>query len=289
MDWNRARAFLTTAEAGSLSAAAKQLGLTQPTLSRQVAALEAELGVTLFERVGKKLVLTETGASLVEHAKLMGDGASAMAFAASGRSKEIGGRVTLSVTDSYAAYILPDIVARLGREAPQIRLVIIAANTLSDLRRREADIAVRHVRPQEDGLIGRQIGESAAHFYAAPDWIARHGHPASVGDIPPDQFIGFDETEDFLRQIRGIGVRLPDAGLRLVSKNAVVVWEMVRRGLGVCLMSREVGRRAPGLVDLFPDFPAPRFPIWLVTHRELRTSPRIRYVFELLGDELAKL
>lgn len=289
LDWNRVRAFLATAEAGSLSAAAPRLGLTQPTLSRQVAALEAELGVTLFERVGKRLVLTETGAGLVEHAKLMGEGAAGLASAASGRSQEISGRVSVSATDSYAAYILPEIIARLAHEAPQIRLVVVAANTLSDLRRREADIAIRHVRPQEDGLIARQVGESCAPLYASPDWIARHGAPQSVADIPPDQFIGYDDTEEFAAQMRGIGLHPPDQGFRLVSKNSVVVWEMVRRGLGVCLMSREVGARTQGVVELIPGFEPPRFPIWLVAHRELRTSRRLRFVFELLAEDLGRL
>lgn len=118
LDWNRARAFLATAEAGSLSAAARQLGLTQPTLSRQVAALEADLGATLFERLGKRLILTETGRSLLVHVRAMGAAAEAMSLAASGRSETIAGQVTISATDSYAAYILPAIAARIRREAP---------------------------------------------------------------------------------------------------------------------------------------------------------------------------
>lgn len=129
IDWNRARAFLATAEAGSLSAAARKLGLTQPTLSRQVAALESDLGIALFERVGKTLVLTETGESLLEHVRTMGEAAIAMAFAASGRAQEIEGRVSISATDAYAAYVLPEIVERIRREAPQISLVIVASNS----------------------------------------------------------------------------------------------------------------------------------------------------------------
>lgn len=289
IDWNRARAFLATAETGSLSAAARRLGLTQPTLSRQVAALEAELDVTLFERVGKKLVLTETGKSLVEHVRTMGEAAAAMTFAASGRAQAIEGRVSISATDAYSAYILPGIVERIRQEAPQVTLVIISCNSLSDLRRREADIAIRHVRPDEEGLIGRLVRQSTAHFYASPSWISRNGHPRSVEDIEPHDLIGFDETERFAEFMRGIGVRATGDGFRLVSENSVVVWEMVKRGLGIGAMMREIARRTDGVVELFPDTEAARVPVWLVTHRELRTSRRIRLVYEMLAEELARL
>lgn len=285
IDWNRARAFLTTAEAGSLSAAAKELGLTQPTLSRQVAALEAELGVTLFERVGKKLVLTETGASLVKHVRAMGEAAIAMTFAASGHSQAIEGRVSISATDAYAAYILPEIVERIRRDAPQITLVIISCNSLSDLRRREADIAIRHVRPDEDDLIGRLVRESTAHFYASRSWLSRNRCPECVEDIAPYDLIRY-EDERFVEFMRGVGVHVAEDGFRLVSENAVAVWEMVKRGLGIGLMSREIAQRTEGVVELFPGTELIRFPVWLVTHRELRTSRRIRLVYDILAEEL---
>jgi DNA-binding transcriptional LysR family regulator len=289
IDWNRVRAFLATAEAGSLSAAARELRLTQPTLSRQVAALEAELGVTLFERIGKKLVLTDAGESLLEHARAMGEVAVAMTFAASGRAQAIEGRVTVSTTDAYAAYILPEIVERIRKEAPQVTLVVVASNSLSDLQRREADIAIRHVRPEGDNLIGRLVRESTAHFYASRSWVARNGHPTSVKEIAPGEFIGFEETERFAEFMRGIGTRATVDGFLLVSESAAVVWEMVKRGLGVGLMSREIALRTEGVVDLFPDLDPPRFPVWIVTHRELRTSRRIRLVYEILAEELARV
>ncbi|MCV0396259.1 MAG: LysR family transcriptional regulator [Rhizobiaceae bacterium] len=287
-DWNRARAFLATAEVGSLSAAARRLGLTQPTLSRQVAALEAELGILLFERIGKKLVLTEAGESLLEHARAMGEAALAMGFAASGRAQAIEGRVTISATDGYAAYLLPQIAARIRREAPQVTLVIVASNSLSDLQRREADIAIRHVRPEGDNLIGRLVRESTAHFYASRPWLARHGHPASPADIAPEDFIGFERSERFVDFMRGLGTRATVEGFRLVSESSVAAWEMVKAGLGVGLMSREIAGRAQDVVELFPDLDPPRFPVWLVTHRELRTSRRIRLVYEILVEELVR-
>ena len=197
MDWNLARAFCSTADAGSLSGAARKLGLTQPTLSRQVAALEAALGVTLFERIGKRLALTEAGLGLLEHARAMAAAADAMALAAAGRSQEVSGAVTISATEAVSAYLLPGLVARLRQKAPQITLVIVASDSISDLRRREADIAIRHVRPTEPELIAQLVGEMTAHFYAAESWIVRNGLPQSVAELGDTEMLGFSPVDRF--------------------------------------------------------------------------------------------
>ena len=197
MDWNQARAFSATAAFGSLSAAARKLGLTQPTLSRQVAALEAALGTTLFERIGKRLVLTDAGLSLLDHARAMSTAAEAMALAAAGKSQDIQGRVTISATDAVSAYLLPSLLARVRVMAPQITLVIVASDSISDLRKREADIAIRHVRPTEPELIARLVGEMTAHFYAAESWVAENGKPESVAELCTLEVLGFDPVDQF--------------------------------------------------------------------------------------------
>jgi DNA-binding transcriptional LysR family regulator len=289
VDWNLARAFCMTADTGSLSAAARRLGLTQPTLSRQVAALEAALGVTLFERVGKKLVLTESGLSLLEHARAMSNSAEAMALAAVGRAQDIGGAVNISATDAVSAYLLPEIVEAIRQKAPQITIGIVASNTLSDIRRREADIAIRHVQPTEDELIGQLVGTAAAHLYASKDWVARRGMPASIDDLLPEDLVGFEPVDQFAEHLKAIGISVNADRFRIVSENAVVLWEMVRRGLGVGMMLREVAERTPGLVRLLPQLPVVPVPVWLVTHRELRTSARVRLVFDVLGHELKRI
>ncbi|AUH35554.1 LysR family transcriptional regulator [Paracoccus tegillarcae] len=289
IDWNHARAFLATADTGSLSGAARRLGLTQPTLSRQVAGFEADLGVTLFERIGKRLVLTETGRSLLDHVRAMGDAAQAMRTEAIDQASQIDGRVCISTIDAYAVHILPDIIARIRREAPQITLMILSADTLSDLRRREADIAIRHVRPEQDGLIGQLLGESTAHFYASAGWKARNPHVQKIGDLGPGDLIGFDDLDRFAAMMDSIGAPIAPDTVRLLSSDAITVAEMARRELGVCLMIDEVAARMPELLPLFPGFSAPRFPVWLVTHRELRTSRRIRLVYDILADELSRV
>ncbi len=287
IDWNLARAFCFTANAGSLSAAARKLGLTQPTLSRQVAALERALGVTLFERVGKKLVLTETGLSLLEHAQAMVWAADSLSLAAVGRAEDIHGRVSISATDAIAVYLLPDIVARIRQQAPQITLVVVASNAISDLRRREADIAIRHVQPTEPDLIGRRVRDMTAHFYAAEAWVAANAMPRSVTDLSAADLLAFEPIERFVEHLSVFGFASGADQFRIVSENGVVVWEMVRRGLGIGAMLSAIADRTPGIVRVLSDIPAIPVPVWLVTHRELHTSRRVRVVFDILAEALA--
>ncbi|BCH24952.1 LysR family transcriptional regulator [Mesorhizobium sp. L-8-10] len=289
IDWNHIRAFHATATAGSLSAAARELGLTQPTLSRQVLALEADLGVPLFERRGRKLVLTQTGLELLDHVRVMSDAADSVALAASGRVQEISGRVCISATDTYAAYILPPIVERIRSEAPQITIAIVASNGLSNLHRGEADIAIRHVRPDRSGLVGHHVRDTLACFYASEGWVARNGLPEGPADLARAGLIGFDDAVRFSGYLREIGIPVEAADFRLVSDSSVAVWEMVRRGIGVAAMLREVAERTPGVVRLLPDMTPVPVPIWLVTHQELQPSPRIRVVQKILAEELARI
>ncbi len=288
IDWNQIRAFHATAVAGSLSAAARQLGLTQPTLSRQVLALEADLGVTLFERRGRKLVLTQTGMELLDHIRIMGDAADALLLAASGRAQDIGGRVCISATDTYAAYILPEIVARIRSEAPQITIAIVASNEISDLHRGEADIAIRHVCPDRPGLVGHHIRDTEASFFASEHWVARNGVLKGPADLARAGLMGFEDPR-FSGFLREIGIPIATEDFRIVSESSVVIWEMVKRGMGVAVMMREVAQRTPGVVNLLPDMAPIPVPIWLVTHQELQSSPRIRLVQAIMAEELARM
>lgn len=289
LDWNHIRAFHVTATAGSLSAAARQLGLTQPTLSRQVVALEAELGISLFERVGRKLVLTETGADLLAHIKVMGEAAEAVALAASGRAEEMSGRVSISATDTYAAYILPGIVERIRLEAPQLTIAIIASNDLSNLHRREADIAIRHIGPDRPGLVGQHLRDTQADFYASAEWVARNGLPETQGDLAGAELIGFEDAARYAGYLQEIGIPAREPDFRLISSSSVAIWEMVRRGMGVALMLHEIASRTAGVVRLLPDTKPITVPIWLVTHQELQAAPRIRLVHGILAEELRRL
>lgn len=287
LDWNQLKAFLETAETGSLSAAARKLGLTQPTLSRQVAAIEQRMGVTLFERVGKAMALTPTGLDLLEHARTMGAGAEALRLAATGRSQAVGGVVSVSATDVVAAYLLPPLVRLLREKEPGITIEVISADALSDLLRREADIAVRHVKPEQPDLIARLIREPAANFYACEDWVKVHGHPRHAEEAAHLPFVGSDRRGQYLAYLRQHGLPLSEANFSCYSNNSMAHWALVRQGMGIGAMIDEIARDTPGIIRVLDDVPPMRFPIWLVTHRELRTSRRIRVVFEALAQGLA--
>ena len=286
LDWNQLRAFLETAETGSLSAAARKLGLTQPTLSRQVAAIEHSMGVTLFERVGKTMALTHTGLDLLEHARAMGTAVEALSLAATGRSQAVGGVVSVSATDIMAARVLPPLVQRLREKAPGIAIELITTDTFSDLQRREADIAIRHAKPEQPDLIARLVREAKAHFYASEAWVKAHGHPCMAEDAADASFIGSDRSGQYLGMLQEQGLHLTEANFSCYANHSVTQWSLVREGLGIAPMMDEVALATPGVVRVLDDLPPFRFPIWLVSHRELRTSRRIRIVFDELADGL---
>ncbi len=288
-DWNQARAFLVTAIEGSLSAAARELKQTQPTLSRQVAALERELGVTLFERVGKQLILTDTGRDLLEHVRKMGDAAGLMSLSAEGRSDAVFGEVRISAGEALSAYLLPPVVERLRLAYPEIQVHLVVSNQLSDLLRREADIAIRHVRPEQADLITRKIRDSSAHLYAAKSWLERHGRPQTVEDLSQLDFIGGGDNKRFIEILAQLGARLTLANFKATTDSHVVAWEMVKQGLGIGGMTREVAAHTPEVEQVLPHLAPIPVPYWLCTHRELHTSRRIRVVFDLLAGILNDL
>ena len=287
LDWNQLKAFLHTAETGSLSAAARKLGLTQPTLSRQVAAIEQRMGVTLFERVGKAMALTPTGLDLLEHARAMGTAAEALRLAATGRSQAVDGVVSVSATDAVATHLLPPLVRQLREAEPGIAVEVISSNALSDLLRREADIAIRHLKPEQPELIARLVREAEAHFYASESWVKAHGHPRRADEAAQLPFVGSDRSGQFLAFLRHHGLPLGEANFSCYADHSMTQWALVRHGLGIGAMMDRIARDTPGIVRVLDDVPPVRFPIWLVTHRELRTSRRIRVVFEALAQGLA--
>jgi len=287
-DWNQVRAFLATAEEGSLSAAARALGLTQPTLGRQVTSLEADLGVTLFERAGRSLVITAAGQDLLEHVKEMGDAASRVSMVAAGQSKDISGTVSITASDLLAAGFLPPVIAKLRKEAPGIVIEIVASNRLENLTRRDADIAIRHVQPDQPDLIARRLADFSAGFFASDSYIAAHGMPLTAADAAPHIFIGprnIDQLSDFLSQ-RELTIRPEQFKLRTGS--GFIMWEMMRTGLGIAILPVGLWPEVADVQPVFTGVDTVQFPVWLATHRELRTSRRIRIVFDAIADALSK-
>ncbi|MQY42462.1 LysR family transcriptional regulator [Epibacterium sp. SM1969] len=287
-DWTHIRAFLATAESGSLSAAARKLQLTQPTVSRQVAALEDELGVMLFERLGRALHLTDAGREMLVHARQMGAAADAFALTATSQAQDIEGLVRITASDIFSVYLLPRALHILAERAPRLRIEVIADNGLRDLMRREADIAIRHVEPTQPDLVARRIQQARAYLYASERYIQNHGAPQSLQDCSTHSFIGFGDIDRMMAFLHPIGIELSPENFHFGSNSGLVGWEMVRQGFGIAVMASEAGDHTPGMVRLLPEMEVIEFPVWLTTHRELHTSRKIRLVFDVLAEVLGR-
>ena len=281
-DWNQLRAFLATVESGSLSGAARQLGQTQPTLSRQIATLEQDLGLLLFERVGKRLVHTEAGQSLATQARLMGDAAQRVALAASGQSQAEDGLVRVTCSD-MAAFLLPPALEKLQREAPGIVVEIISSNTIDDLMRREADIAIRHVQPDQPDLIARRCPDGPVTIYGATSLLDRLGRPPDVSTMP---MVGFSQLDIFIAELAKRGVVVTRENFRCFTDSSPIMWDIIRSGMALGVVFKEIADGVPGVEEAFPDMEPILAPMWLVAHRELHGSRRIRRVFDVLTDVL---
>ena len=286
-DWSQVRAFLATCEEGSLSAAARVLGLTQPTLSRQVTGLEHALGVTLFERGHRQVRLTAAGMELLEHARTMARAANKISLAASGQSQDIEGRVCITATEMLAGYYLPPILRKLREQAPGIVVDVVASDELRDLIRREADIAIRHAEPTHPDLIARRIGFIYGRIYASRRLLEEVGVPASFDDLADQDFVGIEDTEALINDVQeqGLSLRLEQFRVRAASGNCML--QLIREGLGFGFLPMDTGELFDDLVYVLPELFSPEIPVWLVSHRELRTSRRIRVVYDLLAEELA--
>lgn len=287
LNWNHLRAFLTTAEAGSLSAAAGQLGQTQPTLSRQVAALEAELDMLLFERIGKHLELTQAGLDLLDHLRPMGAAAAQVALTASGHSQSIAGMVRITASDVFSVHRLPDALRLLRDKAPDLQVEIVAANDIRDLMRREADIAIRHVQPEQPDLIARKLNEIPGHFFASRYYLDKRGEPQTPTDMSQHDFISMGDPPRMIEILAPMGIQLSDQNFRYGSESGVVAWELAKQGFGILPMVDSLGDTTPDMVRVLPDADPFMIPVWLVTHRELHSSRRIRLVFDTLAEFLS--
>lgn len=281
-DWNRARAFLVTAEEGSLSAAARALGMTQPTLGRQVTALEEELGVVLFERVGRGLVLTAGGLDLLEHVRPMGEAANRFALSASGQSHTLEGSICLTASEVISAFLLPPVLQQLRRLHPAVDIKLVATNEVRDLRRREADISIRSGKPTDPNLVATRLRDTPARLYATPGYLKQIGSPKTLADFSRADFIGFGDEDRFMNGLNALGFSLTPKNFPIQTANHMVLWELVKNGLGIGAILEEVGDAEPAVERVLPSLAPIPVPAWLVAHREVHTSRRVRMVFDLL-------
>lgn len=289
-DWNYTRAFLVTAEEGTLSAAAKALGMTQPTLSRQVSALEEEMGTMLFERVGQRLVLTNSGMELLEHARSMGNAALLFALTARGQSQQIEGTVIISAGELDAVFRLPKIIAKLRQQEPGINIEVVVTNESSDLKRREADIAIRNFRPTQNDLIAKKLGTEVIWLYGTSNYVQQLPLISQTSELSKTQIIGFDQSSGVSDVLNQKGWDLTSKNFKLVTSFQLLQLELCKEDLGLIFFPEIMGDREPNLVRAYEHMgPALELPVWLVCHQELRTNLRVRRVFDFIAENLDKV
>lgn len=288
LDRNLIRSFVAVAEEGSLSAAARRLVASQPTLGRHVAELEAALGITLFRRGQRGYELTTAGATLYQRARAVEDEVAAFGRVAAGSAERVAGTVRITASAIVSAYVLPPILARLAVVEPEIDVEIVASDTVQNLLRRDADIAIRMVEPRQIDLVARKIADLPLAACAATDYLDRRGRPQTLDDLAGHDLIGYDRETHLIDGFRALGIAVGRERFRFRSDNQIVLWEAVRTGNGIGFAQRSLVERDPLVEAVMPGLPLPGLPMWLAMHRDVRNSPRIRRMSELLHTELAR-
>jgi len=288
IDWNLIRSFVAVAETGSLSAAARRLSASQPTLGRHIAELEKALDVTLFRRGRQGYVLTEAGNLLFERGRAVHEQATAFSRLALGSVEAIEGTVRIAASEVVAACVLPEMLARLGIEEPGIEVEIVASNQVENLLRRDADIAIRMVRPAQNELVARKVTDIPLRFCAAKSYLDRRGRPELPQELHEHDLVGFDRGDEIIRGLEPVLPGLTRHAFRLRTDNQIVFWLAVRAGNGIGIGQEPLVRRDPHMEVVLPDLPLPTLPVWLAMHRDVRASVRIRRVADFLQEELKR-
>jgi DNA-binding transcriptional LysR family regulator len=279
--WELYRSFLAVTRHGSLSGAARALQLSQPTLGRHIDQLEQLLGLPIFTRSPQGLIATETALALIPLAEVMESAAEAMTRTASGGPGEIAGIVRITASEIVGAEVLPPILAGFANDYPNIAFELHLSNRTEDLLRRDADIAVRMVRPTQTGLVAQRLGETVIGFYAHRAYLQRVGEPQSLAEAARLRLIGFDREPV---PVKGVKLTREMFSLRTDSDLAQLAALRAGYGIGACQIG--IARRNPELVRVLPDVFAVPLETWLVMHEDLRTSPRVRSLFDYLTQGL---
>lgn len=287
-DWHLVRSFLAVLDAGSLTGAARALRANQPTLSRHVAELEAQLGAPLFERTGRGVAPTATALSIAEAARRMEEGALALSRTLVRQRSVSSGTVRISTSMVAAAWLLPPVLAALRNEEPGIELELVATNQITNLLRREADIAVRMMRPQQGSLVARKLADIGIGAYAHESYLARAGRPREPRDLLRHTLIGYltDDTIERGFAASGLPVQRSHFGLR--TDDQVACGQFVAAGAGIGFVAHYNARHWPGVKRVLPQLAIPPLPCWLAVHREIRSNRLVRRVYDFLAGAIPR-
>ncbi|MGZ5689269.1 MAG: LysR family transcriptional regulator [Caldimonas sp.] len=285
-DWALVKSFLAVLDAGSLTAAARLTGAQQPTLSRHVAELEAQLGAPLFERTGRGVAPTAAALAIAAAARQMEEGAVAIARGVARSRSATRGSVRITTSEVAATWLLPRVLVQLQHRHPEIEVELVASNELTNLLRREADIAVRMVRPAQASLIARKLGEIEIVAAAQQGYLAKAPPLREPADLLAHRLVGFDRDDSIVRGFARLGVALARSDFAFRTDDQVAYTRLVAEGAGVGFVAGYTIRRWPGVVRLLPGLSIPSLPCWLAVHREIRSNPLVRTVYDFLAREI---
>lgn len=285
-DWALVRSFLAVLDAGSLMGAARALKAQQPTLSRHVAELEAQLGTPLFERTGRGVLPTAAALAIADAARQMHDGAETLSRALRRQRGATSGTVRITTSQVAASYLLPPVLARLQQAEPGVQVELVASNQLTNLLRREADIAVRMVRPAQQSLVVRKLAELPIVAAAHEAYLARAGTPRRPDELHQHRLIGYDRDETIERGFAALGLPLPREAFVLRTDDQMAYGRLVAAGAGIGFVAAYNLRHWPGVVPLLPMLKIPPLQCWLAVHREIRGSALMRRVADFLAQAI---
>jgi len=285
--WETYRSFLAVMTEGSLSAAARKLALTQPTLGRHIDQLEADLRLPLFTRSQSGLIPSQAARELLPHALAMASAAEALVRASSGADAEERGTVRLTASVVVGAEVLPPILTTFRETHPHIAIELVLSDLRQDLLRRDADIAVRMVRPTQEALVARKIGRIGLGFYAHRRYLEKHGTPRALDEMARHAIIGFDKETPFIHALRRAGLPLTRELFALRTDADLAQLAALRAGFGIGVTQIGIGRREPDLVALLPGALKFEMEMWLAMHKDLRATRRMRLLFDHLAGGLA--
>lgn len=286
-DWNLFRSFLAILEEGSLSAAARRLGLTQPTIARHLDALEQDLGAELFLRSQRGLIATDLALDLKPQAQALAATAQALVRKASGAVGQVRGTVRISASEVISVEHLPPILTRLRQQYPALAIELVVSNVVDDLLRRDADIAVRNIEPVQDALVAKRLPAVQLGLHARRDYLERRGVPQSIADLTAHDLIGFDRGTPALRAVIKRIPQFDPAAMALRTDSNLAQHAAIRAGFGIGICQVPIASRDPDLVRVLAQDVAIDLGIWIVMHEDLRSNARCRAVFDALVTGLA--
>ena len=283
-DWTLVRSFLAALDQGSLLGAARALKSSQPTLGRHIAELESQLGVALFERTGRGLKPLAMAFRLAESARAMEAGAHQLQRSVSSADEAVRGTVRITASQPVACVLLPPLLARMGQTLPEVQVELVSSNEVSNLLRREADIAVRMVPPSQAELVAKRIGKVTLGVYAHRDYLKRAGIPREPADMLAHALLGNDKNEDIIRGFGTMGFAMTREQFAFRTDDLMAYWQALRGGVGIGFVADYLARTDPDVIAVLPMLKIPPLPVWLAVHREIRTSKRIRAVYDFLAQ-----